>query len=42
VTPGNAFGLGGEGFFRVSLIAEPPVLATATDKLRQAGIRYNS
>lgn len=41
VTPGNAFGPGGEGFFRVSLIAEPPVLATAIDKLRHAGIHYN-
>lgn len=40
VTPGNAFGPGGERFFRVSLIAEPPVLAAAVDRLRAAGIRY--
>ena len=41
VTPGNAFGPGGERFFRVSLIAEPPVLASAIERLRQAGIRYD-
>jgi LL-diaminopimelate aminotransferase len=41
VTPGNAFGPGGEGFFRVSLIAEPPVLVSAVDRLRRAGIRYD-
>lgn len=40
VTPGNAFGPGGERFFRVSLIAEPAVLASAVDRLRKAGIRY--
>ena len=40
VTPGNAFGPGGEGFFRVSLIADEDVLATAIDRLHQAGIRY--
>ncbi len=40
VTPGNAFGPGGEGFFRVSLIADPPVLASAIDRLRTAGIRF--
>lgn len=40
VTPGNAFGPGGEGFFRVSLIADPPVLAAAIERLRRAGIRY--
>ena len=41
VTPGNAFGPGGEGFFRVSLIAEPRVLASAIEKLRRAGVRYS-
>lgn len=41
VTPGNAFGPGGERFFRVSLIAEPPVLADAIERLRSAGIRYS-
>ena len=40
VTPGNAFGPGGEGFFRVSLIADQDVLATAIDRLRAAGIRF--
>ena len=41
VTPGNAFGPGGERFFRVSLIADPPVLAQAISRLRDAGIRYD-
>ena len=40
VTPGNAFGPGGERFFRVSLIADPPVLSSAIDRLRKAGIHY--
>lgn len=40
VTPGNAFGPGGEGFFRVSLIADEDVLAGAVERLRQAGIRF--
>ena len=42
VTPGNAFGPGGEGFFRVSLIAHEDVLADAIDRLRDAGIRYDT
>jgi LL-diaminopimelate aminotransferase len=42
VTPGNAFGPGGEGFFRVSLVAEPPVLRQAIDWLRKAGIRFGA
>ena len=42
VTPGNAFGPGGDRFFRVSLIAEPPVLERAIDRLRRAGIRYDA
>jgi len=41
VTPGNAFGPGGERFFRVSLIADPPVLTAAIERLRSAGIRYD-
>jgi LL-diaminopimelate aminotransferase len=41
VTPGNAFGPGGERFFRVSLIADPPVLSTVITRLRDAGIRYD-
>jgi LL-diaminopimelate aminotransferase len=40
VTPGNAFGPGGEGFFRVSLIADEDVLQSALDRLRNAGIRF--
>ena len=40
VTPGNAFGPGGNRFFRVSLIADEPVLATAIARMRDAGIRY--
>lgn len=41
VTPGNAFGPGGEGFFRVSLVAEPEVLRSALERVRQAGIRFD-
>jgi LL-diaminopimelate aminotransferase len=40
VTPGNAFGPGGEGFFRVSLVAEPDVLRAAVARLRDKGIRF--
>lgn len=40
VTPGNAFGPGGEGFFRVSLIADEAVLASAIARMRDAGIRF--
>jgi LL-diaminopimelate aminotransferase len=36
VTPGNAFGPGGNRFFRVSLIADEPVLATAIARMRDA------
>ncbi len=39
VSPGNAFGPGGEGWFRVSLVAEIPVLGQAIERLRAAGIR---
>jgi LL-diaminopimelate aminotransferase len=39
VTPGTAFGPGGEGFFRVSLIAESAILSAAIERLRSAGIR---
>lgn len=42
VTPGNAFGPGGEGFFRVSLVAPPARLREAVERLRRAGIRYRS
>ena len=42
VTPGNAFGPGGEGFFRVSLVGELGMLADAIERLRAAGIRFTS
>ncbi|MBD2327747.1 aspartate aminotransferase [Alkalinema sp. FACHB-956] len=42
VTPGNAFGTGGEGYVRVSLIAECDRLQEALDRLTQAGIRYDT
>jgi LL-diaminopimelate aminotransferase len=40
LTPGNAFGSGGEGYVRVSLIADCDRLGVAMDRLRQAGFRY--
>ncbi|HEY9661897.1 MAG TPA: aspartate aminotransferase [Allocoleopsis sp.] len=40
VTPGNAFGSGGEGYVRISLIAEYDRLQEAIDRFRQVGIRY--
>jgi LL-diaminopimelate aminotransferase len=40
VTPGNAFGPGGEGYFRVSLVASLEVLNEAIARLRAAGVRY--
>ena len=40
LTPGNAFGRGGEGYVRVSLIAECDRLGEAMARLRQANIRY--
>ncbi len=42
VTPGNAFGPGGEGFFRISLVAEPDRLREAVLRLRRAGISFDS
>ena len=41
VTPGNAFGPGGEGFFRVSLIADADVLGNAIERLRGAQIAFS-
>jgi LL-diaminopimelate aminotransferase len=41
VTPGNAFGVGGEGYVRVSLIAECDRLQEALNRLKQANIRYS-
>ncbi|GET41207.1 aspartate aminotransferase [Microseira wollei] len=42
VTPGNAFGAGGEGYVRVSLIAECDRLGEALRRLKQANIRYQA
>lgn len=42
VTPGNAFGAGGEGYVRVSLIAECDRLQEALNRFKQANIRYQS
>ena len=42
VTPGNAFGPGGEGYIRVSLIADCDRLGAAMERLRQAGIRFQA
>jgi LL-diaminopimelate aminotransferase len=40
VTPGNAFGAGGEGYVRISLIAECDRLQEALDRWESANIRY--
>jgi LL-diaminopimelate aminotransferase len=40
VTPGNAFGAGGEGYVRISLIAECDRLQDALQRFHQANIRY--
>ena len=40
-TPGNAFGEGGEGYVRISLIADCDRLGEALDRLKKAGIRYS-
>jgi len=42
VTPGNAFGSGGEGYVRISLIAECDRLGEALRRFKQAGIRYQA
>lgn len=42
VTPGNAFGAGGEGYVRISLIAECDRLGEALRRFKQAGITYSS
>ena len=39
-TPGNAFGEGGEGYVRISLIADCDLLGEALNRLKQAGIYY--
>lgn len=40
VTPGNAFGPGGEGYVRVSLIADCDRLGEALRRMKEANIRY--
>lgn len=40
VTPGSAFGSGGEGFVRISLIAGDDRLDEALERWREAGIRF--
>jgi len=40
VTPGNAFGAGGEGYVRISLIADCDRLGEAVKRLQEANIRY--
>lgn len=40
VTPGNAFGVGGEGYVRISLIADCDRLQEALHRIKQAGIRF--
>jgi LL-diaminopimelate aminotransferase len=42
VTPGNAFGPGGEGFFRVSLAADAAVLDQAVERLRRSGVAFTA
>ncbi len=42
VTPGNAFGIGGEGYVRISLIAECDRLQEALRRFKQAGICYQT
>ncbi|PAX51466.1 aspartate aminotransferase [Brunnivagina elsteri] len=42
LTPGNAFGVGGEGYVRVSLVADCDRLGEVLRRLKQAGIRYKS
>lgn len=42
VTPGNAFGAAGEGYVRISLIADCDRLGEALQRFKQAGIRYQS
>ncbi len=40
VTPGNAFGIAGEGYVRISLIAECDRLQEVLHRFKQANIRY--
>ncbi len=40
LTPGNTFGVAGEGYVRISLIADCDRLGEALNRFKQAGIRY--
>ena len=40
LTPGNAFGVAGEGYVRISLIADCDRLGEALHRFKEAGIRY--
>ncbi|MBW4446334.1 MAG: aspartate aminotransferase [Spirirestis rafaelensis WJT71-NPBG6] len=42
VTPGNAFGIAGEGYVRISLIADCDRLGEAMRRFQQADIRYHT
>lgn len=42
VSPGNAFGDGGEGYFRVSLVSAVETLQQAIGRMAQRGIRFAS
>jgi LL-diaminopimelate aminotransferase len=42
VTPGNAFGAGGEGYVRISLIADCDRLGEALDRFKQSNIRFDA
>jgi LL-diaminopimelate aminotransferase len=42
MTPGNAFGTGGEGYVRISLIADRDILGEALKRLQEANIRFNA
>ncbi|MEB3236458.1 MAG: LL-diaminopimelate aminotransferase [Candidatus Sericytochromatia bacterium] len=41
-TPGSGFGAGGEGFFRISLVAPEATLVEAFDRLDKAGVRFGA
>lgn len=41
-TPGNAFGIGGEGYVRISMVADMDRLKEAMNRLKQANIRFNN
>ncbi|MEB3206741.1 MAG: aminotransferase class I/II-fold pyridoxal phosphate-dependent enzyme [Vampirovibrionales bacterium] len=41
VSPGSAFGEAGEGYFRISLVANEPVLQSVLARMENAGIRFD-